>query len=155
MNASESWTSRWFPKSRFDVDFPLVLWFVGLWLYLKSFLYLCYVYMFGLEPLPLPTASMVEVVYFVITIVPCLLLGRAMWNDKRNFVVPSIVFMAIDTPFLIFHILRLADAGYLDSGLTTVLELGSLTLNIISLAWLLGSFSTLRRPASQKPTPSQ
>jgi hypothetical protein len=155
MNASESWTTRWFPKSRFDADFPLVLWFVGLWLYLKSFLYLCYVYMFGLEPLPLPTASMVEAVYFLITIVPCLLLGRALWNDKRDFVVPAIVFMAIDTPFQMYHVLRLADAGYLDSGLTTVLEIGSLTLNIISLVWLLNSFSTLRKSPSQKPTPSQ
>ena len=110
--------------------------------------------MFGLEPLPLPTASIVEVVYFVIMIVPCLLLGRAMWNDRRDFVIPAIVFMAIDTPFLIYHIQRLDSAGYLDSGLTTVLELGSLTLNIISIVWLLSSFSALRRPPSQKPTPS-
>ncbi len=151
MNESESWTTRWFPKRRFDADFPLVLWFVGLWLYLKSFLYVCYVYMFGLEPLPLPTASVVEVVYFVVMIVPSLLLGRAMWNEKRDFVVPAIAFMVIDTPFLIFHVLRLADAGYLDSGLTTVLELGSLTLNIISFAWLLGSLPKLRKSPSQKP----
>ena len=111
--------------------------------------------MFGLEPLPLPTESMVEVVYFVIMIVPCLLLGRAMWNDKRGFVVPAMVFMVIDTPFLIYHLLRLADAGYLESGLTTVLELGSLSLNIISLVWLVSSFSRLRKPTPQKPTSSQ
>ncbi len=152
MNAIESWTTRWFPKRRFDADFPLVLWFAGLWLYLKSFLYLCYVYMFGLEPLPLPPASVVEVIYFLVMMVPSLLLGRAMWNNRRDFLVAAIVFLAIDTPFLIFHVSRLADAGYFDSALTAVLELGSLALNIFSLAWLLGSLSTLRTSPSQKPT---
>ena len=37
MNETESWTTRWFPRRRFDADFPLVLWFAGLWFYLKSF----------------------------------------------------------------------------------------------------------------------
>jgi len=35
-------------KRRFELDFPLVFWFAGLWLFLKSFLCLCYLYMMGL-----------------------------------------------------------------------------------------------------------
>ena len=150
MSETESWTTRWFPRRRFDADFPLVLWFAGLWFYLKSFLYLCYVYMFGLEPQPLPTDSMIEVVYFGLMIIPCLLLGMAMWNDKRRYIVPAIAFLALDTPVLIFHILRLADAGYLDSGLTSVLEIGSLALNVISFAWLMGSYVSLRGDSGRK-----
>ena len=46
----QSW--QLFPKSRFDLDFPLALWFAGLWFYLKSFLYVCYLYMLGLDPPP-------------------------------------------------------------------------------------------------------
>lgn len=150
MNETESWTTRWLPQRRFDADFPLVLWFAGLWFYLKSFLYLCYVYMFGLEPQPLPADSMVEVVYFALMMIPCLLLGRAMWNDRRSYVVTAIAFLALDTPLLIFHILRLSEAGYLDAGLTSVLEIGSLTLNVISFAWLMGSYVKLREDSGQK-----
>jgi hypothetical protein len=150
MNETESWTTRWLPKRRFDADFPLVLWFAGLWFYLKSFLYLCYVYMFGLEPQPLPADSMVEVVYFALMMIPSLLLGMAMWNDRRSYIVPAIAFLALDTPLLIFHILRLNEAGYLDAGLTSVLEIGSLTLNVISFSWLMGSYSKLRGASERK-----
>jgi hypothetical protein len=153
MTGTESWTTRWFPQRRFDTDFPLVLWFAGLWFYLKSFLYLCYVYMFGLEPQPLPMASMIEVVYFAIMIIPSLLLGMAMWNDRRRYIGPAIAFLAVDTPVLIYHILRLMDAGYLDVGLTSVLELGSLTLNVISFSWLMGSYVRLRENSRRKPHP--
>ena len=150
MNDTESWTTGWFPSRRFDADFPLVLWFAGLWFYLKSFLYLCYLYMFGLEPQPLPTDLMVEVVYFALMMIPSLLLGMAMWNDKRGYIVPAIAFLALDTPLLIFHILRLNEAGYLDAGLTSVLEIGSLTLNVISFSWLMGSYSKLREGSGRK-----
>jgi len=150
MNETESWTTRWFPLRRFNTDFPLVLWFAGLWFYLKSFLYLCYVYMFGLEPQPLPADSMFEVVYFALMIIPCLLLGMAMWNERRRYIVPAVAFLALDTPVLLYHIWRLNEAGYLDAGLTSVLELGSLTLNIISLLWLLGSFAELREDSGRK-----
>ncbi len=145
---TESWAAKWFPKERFNPNFPLVLWFAGLWFYLKSFLYICYVYVFGLEPMPMPTGSIVEVIYFLLAIVPSLLLARAMWNYNRTFILPAIAFLVVDTPFLGYHILRLADAGYLDSGLTSVLELGSLTLNVIALAWLMGSLSVLRKSSS-------
>ena len=150
MNETESWTTRWFPDRRFDADFPLVLWFAGLWLYLKSFLYLCYIYMFGLEPQPLPTASLVEVVYFAVVMVPSLLLGMALWNDKRRFVTPAVAFLLVDTPFLVFHVIRLAQAGYLESGLTSVLEIGSLALNVISFSWLMGSYSRLSAAPRRK-----
>lgn len=150
MSETESWTNRWFPQRRFDVHFPLVLWLAGLWFYLKTFLYICYVYMFGLEPQPLPVDSMIEVVYFALMIIPSLLLGMAMWNDRRRYIVPAIGFLALDTPVLIFHILRLSEAGYLDAGLTSVLELGSLTLNVISFAWLMGSYVKLREDSGRK-----
>jgi hypothetical protein len=145
MNETESWTTRWFPNRRFDADFPLVLWFTGLWFYLKSFLYLCYLYMFGLESQPLPTDLLIEAGYFGLMIIPSLFLGMAMWNDKRGYIVPAIAFLGLDTPLLVFHVLRLGEAGYLDAGLglTNVLEIGSLALNVISFSWLMGSYSRL------------
>jgi len=143
MNETESWTTRWFPGRRFDADFPLVFWFAGLWFYLKSFLYLCYLYMFGLESRPLPPDLLIEAVYFGLMMIPSLLLGMAMWNDKRRYIVLAIAFLGLDTPLLIFHILRLGEAGYLDAGLTSVLEIGSLALNVISFSWLMGSYSRL------------
>jgi len=138
-------TSRsfhWFPRRRFEPDFPLVFWFAGLWFYLKSFLYLCYVYMMGLDPPPYATAVIVETAYFTITAIPCFLLGAAFWNQKSVVVLPSILFLAVDTPVLVYHVIRYAQAGYLDSGLTRALEFGSLLLNVVSLGWLFGYYSS-------------
>ena len=132
------WTALWFPERRFDLDFPLPLWFAGLWFYLKSFLYLCYVWMAGMDPPPYPTAVIVETIYFGAMIVPSLLLGLAMWNDKKRFIVPALVLLGIDTPFLFFHVLRLAEAGFLASDLTRVMEIGALILNVIAFGWLIG-----------------
>jgi hypothetical protein len=140
-------TSRsfsWFPQRRFEPDLPMALWFAGLWFYLKSFLYVCYVYMMGLEPPPYPTATIVETVYFGIAVIPCFLLGAALWNQRTAVVLPSILLLLIDTPVLVFHVIRYAQAGYLDSGLTRALEFGSLFLNLASLAWLLGFYSSTK-----------
>jgi hypothetical protein len=133
------WTFIWFPKRRFDPDFPLVYWFAGLWFYLKSFLYLCNVYMLGLEPPPYFTSVIAETAYFSATLIPCLIIGVAFWNEKRWAEIPAILFLVLDTPMLLFHVLRLAQAGYLDSGLTKTLEVGSLVLNVVALAWLIGN----------------
>ncbi|MEI7448903.1 MAG: hypothetical protein WCJ75_04705 [Desulfomonile sp.] len=132
------WFFQWFPSRRFEVDFPLVFWFAGLWFYLKSFLYVCYIYMAGLEPPPYPPEVTVEIVYFGLAIVPSLLLGLALWNEKRWAVVPAIGFLLLDTPVLFLHVLRLAHDGFLDSGLTKILELGSLVLNVVAVGWLIG-----------------
>ena len=78
------------------------MWFAGLWFYLKSFLYLCYVWMAGMDPPPYPPAVIAETIYFGVTIVPSLLLGLAMWNDKKRFIVLALVFLGIDTPLLFF-----------------------------------------------------
>ena len=75
---------QWFPQRRFDPNFPLAFWFAGLWFYLKSFLYLCYIYMLGLEPPPYSTDVVFEIVYFAVTMVPALLLGLALWNEKKR-----------------------------------------------------------------------
>lgn len=141
---SKLWSHSWFPKRRFDPDFPLAFWYAGLWFYLKSFLYLCYVYMLGLDPPPYSTSIMVETFYFGVTIVPCLLLGAAFWNEKQWAMFPAIVFLVVDTPMLLFHVLRLAEAGFLDSGLTRVLEFGSLVLNVVCLGWLIGHRASVR-----------
>ncbi|HTY24261.1 MAG TPA: hypothetical protein VMC85_14095 [Desulfomonilaceae bacterium] len=153
MNNNRPGSIQWFPSRRFDTDFPLVLWFVGLWFYLKSFLYLCYLYMLGLDPPPLPVAAKVEVVYFAVALLPSLFLGLAMWNEMRRWIVPAIAFLAIDTPLLIFHVFRLGDAGYLDSGLTLTgaLEFGSLALNVVAFAWLITSYSQLMIERERKP----
>ncbi|MCX5862401.1 MAG: hypothetical protein WCG29_00895 [Desulfomonile sp.] len=132
------WPFEWFPQRRFDAEFPLVFWFVGLWFYLKSFLYVCYLYMLGVEPAPHPPEAVAEIVYFGLAFIPALLLGLALWHEKTRVVVPAIVFLFVDTPLLLFHVLRLAQDGFLDSGLTKILELGSLVLNVVALGWLLG-----------------
>jgi hypothetical protein len=134
----------WFPAQRFDPDFPLVFWFAGLWFYLKSFLYVCYVYMLGLDPPPYSTAVILETVYFGITLTPCLFLGAAFWNKREWVVLPAVVFLFVDTPVLVFHVLRFAQMGYLDSGLSRALEFGSLVLNIVALGWLFGYYSSAR-----------
>jgi hypothetical protein len=135
------WNLRWFPERRMDPDFPLALWLAGLWFYLKSFLYFCYVYMTGVEPPPYPPSVIAETAYFGLTIVPCLLLGLAMWNEKKRYVFPAMLFLGLDTPVLALHVLRLADGGFLDSGLTKAMELGSLTINLIAFVWLVAYFT--------------
>jgi hypothetical protein len=92
---------QWFPQSRFDPSFPLAFWFAGLWFYLKSFLYLCYIYMLGLEPPPYSADVVFEIVYFAVTMVPALLLGLALWNEKKGAVIPAIIFLMVDTPVLL------------------------------------------------------
>jgi hypothetical protein len=140
---------KWFPDRRLDTDFPLPVWFAGLWFYLKSFLYLCYVYMLGIEPPPFSTPAMVEIVYFSATMVPALLLGLAMWNEKEKYYFPAIAFLVVDTPFLFYHVMRLDQGGFLDSGLTKVLEFGSLALNVIALGWLMGYLSAKKSKAQR------
>lgn len=127
-----------FPRRRFDPDFPLAFWFAGLWFYLKAFLYFCYLYMLGLEPTPYPPQAVIEIAYFGVTLIPAVLLGFALWNEKTRFVIAAIVFLVIDTPMLIFHVYQTAQAGYLDSTLAQGLEFGSLLFNVVSLAWLIG-----------------
>jgi len=66
------------------------------------------------------------------------LIGLALWNDKKWVVAWAIAFLLIDTPVLLFHVMRMDAAGFLDSGLTKILEFGALGLNVASVAWLLG-----------------
>lgn len=140
-----------FPGRRFDSDFPLALWFAGLWFYLKSFLYVCYLYMLGLDPPPYSGPIIVEIVYFAVTIVPAFLLGLMLWNERKRVTTWAIAFLFVDTPMLLFHVLRLEAAGYLDSGLTKVLEFGSLVLNVIALGWLIGYRTTSKMKQAQEP----
>jgi hypothetical protein len=134
----QPWTRKLFPLRRFDPDFPLAFWFAGLWFYLKGFLYLCTLYMIGLEPAPYALDVKVEIVYFAVAVIPSLLLGLALWNEKRSALKPAIVFLVVDTPFLLFHVIRLAETGMLESGLTNVLEYGGLALNLVAVCWLIG-----------------
>lgn len=130
---------RLFPDERFDGDFPLVYWGVGLWLYLKSFLYLCYLYSLGLEPRPYDTGMLIEIGYFALTVIPSFILGWGLWNRKRGFAFLAMIFLLIDTPLFIFHIIRWSDIGYLEAGLTLVMEYGSLGINLLCIGWL-GSY---------------
>ncbi len=144
---------EWFPQRRFDADFPLAFWFAGLWFYLKTFLYLCYIYMAGLEPPPYSSAVTFETIYFAVTMIPVLIMALALWNEKKWVVIPAIIFLMVDTPVLLFHVVRLGQEGFLDSGLTRVLEFGSLGLNVVALGWLFGNRSldkalSPKRPAS-------
>jgi hypothetical protein len=141
---------EWFPPRRFAPDFPLSFWFAGLWLYLKAFLYLCYFYMQGIEPPPYSEWVIIETAYFGIAIIPCLILALALWNEKKQAVLPAIAFFLLDTPILLFHVLRLAEAGFLDSGLTKLLEIGSLFLNVVALGWLIGSRAAQATKESSK-----
>jgi hypothetical protein len=135
---------RFFPKRRLEPDFPLVFWFVGLWCYLKAFLYVCYLYMLGLEPPPYPSGAVFEIAYFAAALIPALVIAYALWNEKPRFVLVAILFFIIDTPVLIYHVGRMMEAGFLDSTLTKILEFGSLIFNVVSLGWLVG-FRTSRR----------
>jgi hypothetical protein len=94
--------------------------------------------MFGIEPPPYSSGTWFEIAYFGITFIPAFLLAYGLWQLKEKYIGPSILFFLIDTPVLAFHVLRLAQAGYMDSGLTKILELGSLVLNVVALGWLIG-----------------
>lgn len=144
MKLSESswWLSSLFPGRRFAPDFPLVYWFVGLWFYLKSFLYLCYVYMLGVDPPPYTTTMILEMAYFGLAMAPSFILAASLWQGRNWVLIPAILFLVIDTPVLLFHVQRLAQAGFLESGLTEILEFGSLGLNVVSLGWLIGYRAT-------------
>jgi hypothetical protein len=130
-----------FPERRFESDFPMVFWMAGLWFYLKSFLYFCYLYMLGLDPTPYSPVAKFEITYFAVALLPAFILGVAFWNEKAFASTIGVIYLIIDTPILGFHVLRMADEGYLDSGLTQFLEIGSLALNVIVLGWLIGSRS--------------
>lgn len=131
------WFLNWFPTRRFELDFPLVFWFSGLWFLLKAFLYLCNVYAIGLEPSPYLLSVRIELVYFGAACIVSLMFGLALWNEKKGASKPAAIFLIVDTPMLLFHIIRLSEAGFLDSGITVALEFGSLALNLISLVWLI------------------
>jgi hypothetical protein len=126
-----------FPANRFDPDFPLPIWFAGLWFYLKSFLYLCYIYMLGLEPAPYPSGAIFEVLYFGFTMMPAFCLGLLLWNRRERYTLPAILFLVIDTPVLLYHVWRLGRLGYLETTLTKGVEFGSLGLNVMALVWLI------------------
>ena len=130
-----------FPDRRFESNFPMVFWLAGLWFYLKSFLYFCYLYTLGLEPTPYPPLAKFEIIYFSLALIPAFWLGFAFWNEKAMSSLIGVIYLIIDTPILGFHVLRMADEGYLDSGLTQFLEVGSLAMNVIVLGWLIGSRS--------------
>jgi hypothetical protein len=151
MIRSNTLLDQWFPKRRLNTDFPLVLWFAGLWFYLKSFLYLCNAYTAGMDPPPYPLSVIVETVYFALAIIPALLLGKAMWNESRRMVVWAIVFLGIDMPILLFHVFRLGYGGFLDSGLNKALEIGSLGLDFLVFGWLTGDWVAHRTGSSSKP----
>lgn len=134
-----------FPQERFDATFPVPLWFAGLWLYLKSFLYVCYVYNLGIDPPPYSSGALIEIAYFAIAIFPSFFLALALWNRKEGSVVPTLLFLAVDTPFLLYHVVRLGQMGFLDSGLTRIVEFGSLALNGIAIGLLINYLLTRRR----------
>jgi|UniRef100_A0A7C4AQK2 hypothetical protein len=145
INVLSGLSHKLFPPRRFESDFPLAVWFAGLWLYLKSFLYVCFLYMIGLDPPPYPAEVQVEIAYFAIALIPTFVLAWSLWNEKKWGLTPAIVFLVIDTPFLLMHVLRLGQEGFLDSGLTRMLEFGGLVLNVVCLAWLLGSRSAAKQ----------
>ena len=118
----------------------MVVWFVGLWFYLKSFLYLCYFYVLGLEPSPFAPELITETVYFGVTCIPVFFLAYLLWNEKGWARAAAFIFLIVDTPMLYHHVNRLGTDGYLQSGLTVVLEYGSLGLNLLSIGWLIGYF---------------
>ena len=104
--------------------------------------------MLGLDPTPYSAAATFEIFYFAIAMIPAFVLGVAFWNEKAIALAAGIVYLIIDTPILSFHVLRMADEGYLDSGLTQFLEIGSLAMNVIILGWLIGSRSTVKTSSS-------
>jgi hypothetical protein len=136
MSVVDKYLNHWFPDRRLDPGFPLALWFAGLWLYLKSFLYVCYLYMIGTEE---PSATLivkVEIAYFALAFIPALFLGCALWNEKKGAAGLAIAFLLVDTPLMVLHVFRLSTEGFLTPGLTKILEFGSLGLNVLCVAWL-------------------
>ncbi len=144
----KGWSYKIFPERRFDSDFPLPFWFAGLWLYLKAFLYICYLYGLGLEPTPYTIPMKVEIAYFAVAFLPAFIIGLGLWNQKKWAHSTSVVFLVVDTPFLVYHVWRLADAGYLSTGLTKFLELGSLGINFLALGWLISYFAAKKTVGS-------
>lgn len=142
------WSYRLFPERRFDPNFPLVFWFAGLWFYLKAFLYVCYLYGLGLEPAPYSLAIKIEIGYFAAAFLPALILGLGLWNERKWAHSLSVAFLIVDTPLLLYHVMRLAEAGYLSTGLTKFLEFGSLGLNFLALGWLISYFAAARTKSS-------
>ena len=139
-----------FPQRRFDHDFPMVVWFVGLWFYLKGFLYLCYFYVLGLEPSPFSPDLITETVYFGAVCIPVFFLAYSLWNEKGWARTVALIFLIVDTPMLHMHIQRLDEARYLEAGLTVVLEYGGLGLNLLSIGWLIGYFLSGPRSTTRK-----
>ncbi len=135
--AVESQKLKLFPAIRFHESFPFAYWVAGLWLYLKSFLYVCYLYMLGLEPPPYEAPVLFEIIYFAIAFVPAFVIALMLWNNRKWAQWAAIGFLLVDTPVFLIHVLRLAREGYLTSGLTTVLEYGSLGLNVLAVTWLI------------------
>ncbi len=136
------WLLNWYPERRFAPDFPLAFWFVGLWFLLKSFVCLCQIYSIGLEPPPYSTWVKIELWYFAFACVVSVVMGLALWNEKKAVTKPALFFLIVDSPMLLFHIMYLTSIGYLDSGIQMVLEYGSLTLNVICLGWLIGNLTS-------------
>ena len=97
--------------------------------------------MLGLDPTPYSPVAKFEIIYFAVALLPAFILGIAFWNEKAFASTIGVIYLIIDTPILGFHVLRMADEGYLDSGLTQFLEIGSLAMNVIVLGWLIGSRS--------------
>ncbi len=157
MSVVTKYLNNWFPERRLDPDFPLALWFGGLWLYLKSFLYICYLYMIGTDE---PSSTMtvkIEITYFALAFVPAFLLGARLWNERSGAVAMSMAFLLVDTPILVIHVLRLSAEGFLNPGLTKLLEFGGLGLNILCMAWL-GQYLTAAKSShtgQQKSRPSR
>jgi hypothetical protein len=92
--------------------------------------------MLGSDPGPYEPAIIFETFYFSIALIPAVILGYAFWNEKEWALTPAIVYLLLDSPILLFRVLRLAEAGFLDSGLTQVFELGGLILDLVTLGWL-------------------
>lgn len=106
-------------------------------------------YMLSTEPQPYSLWMWIEIGYFTAAMIPSLLLGVAMWREKKKLVSLAVLFLVIDTPMLTYHVMRLAEGGFLDSGLTKFLEFGSMALNFISLGWLIGYMSTRKTQSSR------
>ncbi|MEW6348835.1 MAG: hypothetical protein AB1646_07205 [Thermodesulfobacteriota bacterium] len=156
MSVVRKYLNEWFPERRLDPDFPLALWFGGLWLYLKSFLYICYLYMIGTDEPSSTITVKVEITYFALAFIPAFFLAVRLWNERSGAAGMAMTFLLIDTPILVMHVLRLSAEGFLNPGLTKLLEFGGLGLNILCMAWL-GQYLTAAktsRTGPHKPRPS-
>ncbi len=157
MSVVSKYLNQWFPDRRLDPEFPLPLWFGGLWLYLKSFLYICYLYMIGTDEPSSTFTVKVEIVYFTLAFIPAFILGVRLWNERKGAAGLAIAFLLVDTPIMLMHVLRLSAEGFLNPGLTKLLEFGSLGLNILCIAWLAQYLAGEKTSGigNQKPRTSQ